>query len=311
MSKEQVTQQVQQDTAAPEAAATAQTYGLPPHVYGPLARMGPGDSESLRALLVNYPGLAQQILAAAVTTNQMGNIAIQRAVDMTRHRAVGAQPGSLGQKDIRPGGEFALEGDAPAPLTQQQIRPGGEFALEGSAPAPLTQPQIRPGGEFALEGSAPAPLTQPQIRPGGEFALEGNAPAAGPLTQQQIRPGGEFALEGNAPAAGPLTQQQIRPGGEFALEGNAPAKAVAPAWVAGAQRYNAAHAELVSEFNEATQGACKGADGELDAQAVARWQAQHGVAADGKVGPHTLSAARHAMAKAGPAGVSATGLASV
>jgi peptidoglycan hydrolase-like protein with peptidoglycan-binding domain len=132
----------------------------------------------------------------------------------------------------------------------------------------------------------------------------------GALTQQQIGPGGEFELEGSAPAARPgvvrpgaLTQQQIGPGGEFELEGSAPAKPAAePAWAAGARRYNEAHVELVSEFNELTQGSCKGAGGQLDPQAVARWQRQHGVDADGKVGPHTLAAARHVQAKAGPAG---------
>ena len=102
---------------------------------------------------------------------------------------------------------------------------------------------------------------------------------------------------------GALTQQQIGPGGEFELEGSAPAKPAAePAWAGGARRYNEAHAEGVSEFNELTQGSCKGADGQLDPQAVARWQRQHGVDGDGKVGPHTLAAARHVQAKAGPSG---------
>ena len=79
------------------------------------------------------------------------------------------------------------------------------------------------------------------------------------------------------------------------------AKAAEPAWVTGARTYNAAHADLVSEFNDATAGSCLDASGQLDPQAVARWQRQHGVDADGKVGPHTLAAARQASAKAGPA----------
>jgi murein L,D-transpeptidase YcbB/YkuD len=83
-----------------------------------------------------------------------------------------------------------------------------------------------------------------------------------------------------------------------------PAAAV-PAWASGAQRYNAAHAEYVSDFNELTNNSCLDASGQLDPQLVARWQREHGVDADGKIGPHTVAAARVAQAKAGPAGTSA------
>ena len=77
--------------------------------------------------------------------------------------------------------------------------------------------------------------------------------------------------------------------------------AAEPAWAAGARKYNDAHAQMVSDFNEATGNSCLDASGQLDPQAVARWQRQHGVEADGKVGPHTVAAARQASAKAGPA----------
>ncbi|HEX8110267.1 MAG TPA: hypothetical protein VF516_21195, partial [Kofleriaceae bacterium] len=74
--------------------------------------------------------------------------------------------------------------------------------------------------------------------------------------------------------------------------------AAEPAWVAGARAYNAAHAELVDEFNELTSDVCRldGA-GKVDPQAVARWQSNHGLAADGKIGPHTVAAARKLKAK--------------
>jgi peptidoglycan hydrolase-like protein with peptidoglycan-binding domain len=310
MSKEQATQQeAQQDGAAPDAVATEQTYGLPPHVYGPLMKMGPADSEALHDLLVLYPGFRQQILSAAVASHHMGNIAIQRAMEMTNRHVV--RPGALTQQQIRPGGEFELEGNTPGPsvvrpgaLTQQQIRPGGEFELEGNTPGPSV---VRPGA-----------LTQQQIRPGGEFELEGNTPGPsvvrpGALTQEQIRPGGEFELEGNTPAKpavvrpGALTQQQIRPGGEFELEGNTPApkSKAEPPWVAGARAYNDAHASLVAEFNDLTGFRCAPDDGLIDPQGVAAWQRQHGLDPDGKVGPHTLAAARQVMAKAGGAGAQA------
>ena len=76
-------------------------------------------------------------------------------------------------------------------------------------------------------------------------------------------------------------------------------KRTRPAWVAGARAYNAAHAHLVDEFNELTNDVCR-LDGEarIDPQAVARWQAAHGVDADGRVGPHTVAAARKTKAQA-------------
>lgn len=74
--------------------------------------------------------------------------------------------------------------------------------------------------------------------------------------------------------------------------------AAEPAWVAGARAYNAAHSELVDEFNELTSDVCRlDGEGKVDPQAVARWQSNHGLAADGKIGPHTVAAARKLKAK--------------
>jgi hypothetical protein len=69
--------------------------------------------------------------------------------------------------------------------------------------------------------------------------------------------------------------------------------AAEPAWVAGARTYNAAHAALVDEFNELTSDVCRlDGEGKVDPQAVARWQSNHGLVSDGKIGPHTVAAAR-------------------
>jgi peptidoglycan hydrolase-like protein with peptidoglycan-binding domain len=267
MSREQVADQAaQQDSASSAVAGAEESYGLPAPVYAQVLKLGPGNVAGLRALLAQYPNFNQGILSVA--SHHMGAAAVRQAM-------------------------------GPGPLTQDQLRPGGEFALEGDTPPrkPLTQEQLRPGGEFALEGgTAPRnPLTQEQLRPGGEFALEGGTAPRNPLTQEQLRPGGEFALEGGTAPRNPLTQEQIRPGGEFALEGDAPAAPAAePAWVAGARKYNEAHAELASNFNSLTGNTCIGADGQLDPQLVSAWQRSHGLDADGKVGPHTVAAARQA-----------------
>ena len=57
-----------------------------------------------------------------------------------------------------------------------------------------------------------------------------------------------------------------------------------------AKKYNAAHPDYVSKFNEATGGSCM-ADGELSVPSVLAFQHAHGVTADGMVGPHTVAAA--------------------
>jgi hypothetical protein len=69
------------------------------------------------------------------------------------------------------------------------------------------------------------------------------------------------------------------------------------AWVAGARAYNAAHPQLVDEFNQLTDDNClMDAARELDPKAVAHWQRAHGIEPDGKVGPQTVATARKAKA---------------
>jgi murein L,D-transpeptidase YcbB/YkuD len=76
-------------------------------------------------------------------------------------------------------------------------------------------------------------------------------------------------------------------------------KEASPAWIAGATAYNAAHPELVAEFNHLTDDMCCDDDTHhLDPQAVASWQGHHGLPADGKVGPHTVAAAKAAKTTA-------------
>lgn len=77
-------------------------------------------------------------------------------------------------------------------------------------------------------------------------------------------------------------------------EDEAPARAGQPkgTWVTRAIQFNRAHADNVASFNAATANACVDpATGELDPQKVARWQADHGVKPDGRIGEHTITAA--------------------
>jgi hypothetical protein len=66
-------------------------------------------------------------------------------------------------------------------------------------------------------------------------------------------------------------------------------------WRSGARAYNGEHAALVEQFNAATNDAC-GSGGEVDPDKVARWQQEHGVAPDGRVGQRTFHAAKRLSA---------------
>lgn len=61
-------------------------------------------------------------------------------------------------------------------------------------------------------------------------------------------------------------------------------------WVVRARGFNAEHADEVARFLAATGGACM-VDGVLDPNAVAQWQARHGVEVDGRIGEGTVDAA--------------------
>jgi hypothetical protein len=131
----------------------------------------------------------------------------------------------------------------------------------------------RPGSEFLDETATP---TTPQ----------GKAGALGP-----VRPGTEYLDE--TPAS--LGQPEA-PSVEAKKE---PESAAAePPWVADARRYNDIQEYLVEEFNELTDYVCLNDDTvKLDPKAVADWQRAHGVTPDGKVGPHTVQAARAVKTK--------------
>lgn len=62
-------------------------------------------------------------------------------------------------------------------------------------------------------------------------------------------------------------------------------------WVVRARAYNANHPDEVQLFNHATGYSCMGANGEIDPNAVANWQAANGVSPDGRVGKETADAA--------------------
>ncbi len=62
-------------------------------------------------------------------------------------------------------------------------------------------------------------------------------------------------------------------------------------WVERARRYNRAQPSNVKAFLDSTGNQCVDEAGELDPQKVARWQKDHGLSPDGRVGDDTVCAA--------------------
>jgi len=274
MSREQLTeQQSQQDTAGPEAAPQ-NTHGLPPALHAQVMRLGPGDAQALRDLLTLYPVFSSGILAVAAP--HVGNAAVQRAIAMVQQNAQGQPTAGAGPASNQ---AFIKDTLADEPTT-------------GKAP-PVNQAFIKDTlADESTTGKAP-PVNQAFIK--DTLADESSTGKAPPVNQAFIKD--TLADESSTGKPPPVNQAFIK---DTLADGDT-RPAAEPAWVAGARTYNDAHADLVAEFNAATAHSCLDASGQLDPQAVARWQRQHGIAADGKVGPHTLAAARQASAKAGPA----------
>jgi hypothetical protein len=103
-----------------------------------------------------------------------------------------------------------------------------------------------------------------------------------------------------APKENPVVAQvaEVVEGPADTAEAAGPTATPEPEWVATARAYNDAHQGESQAFLEATGGACLDANGQVDPQAVKAWQQEHGVHADGKVGPKTAAAAQKAPAPA-------------
>jgi Putative peptidoglycan binding domain len=279
MSREQATDhQAHQDTAAPEAAGEA-THGLPPALHGQVLRLGPGDAQALRDLLTLYPVFSRAILAVAAP--HVGNAAVQRALAMVQQNAHGQPTEGAGANQALI--KDTLQDDAAKPAHAPTV----------GKPPPVTGLIQETLADEPTVGKPP-PVTGLIKETLADEPTVGKPPPVTGLIRETLADG---PAVGKPPPVTGLIQETLA---------DEPAKSAAvPAWVAGARKYNEAHAELVSDFNDATGGSCLDAGGQLDPQAVARWQAKHGLAADGKVGPQTLAAARQASAKAGPAAVAA------
>jgi polyhydroxyalkanoate synthesis regulator phasin len=289
-----------QDAAAQTTGTSEPSIELRPDLKAQILQMNPADAGPLSEMLKLYPNLSGGILLFAAS--HLGNAFVQRAIALANNARPGgpsekAAKGPLSNQEMH---EFL--DDAPAKAQPARAQPGK---------APLSNQEMH---EFLDDGPAKAPpakgpLSNQEMHEFLEDPPANVQPAKGPLSNQEMH---EFLEDGPAkapPAKGPLSNQEMH---EFLEDGPAkaqpvkstaapkPTQAVAePTWVAGARAYNAAHSEWVDEFNELTGHVARlDGEGKVDPQAVARWQSDHGQAADGKIGPHTVAAARKLKAKA-------------
>jgi hypothetical protein len=313
MSKEQLTEQQgqgQQDAATRDAGGNdGFVEGLPAPLHAKVMAVPPGDANALGLLLKEYgpSSFGRQILAVAART--LGNAVVQRAIKIaeTRSRPTVA-PGSQNRADMNEALHDASDppevpGHGPPKATgdHEEMLRGLEGSItEGHGLRPEVRQQVlalRPGDAAGLADLlrmySGTDLEGDILMVAREHL--GHATVAKAVDIKHRRAEGTAGSQGAA----------MHMGGEFdpATAGPGGGERAKPehdaAWFAAARAYNAAHAELVDEFNELTDDNClMDAARELDPQVVAHWQRNHGVPADGKVGPHTVATARKAKAKA-------------
>jgi hypothetical protein len=271
----------QQDAAAQTTELNEETLGLPGPLYAQIVRLTPNDAEALSSMLTTYQRLSGAILQVAA--RRMGNAAVQRAIAIATHAPSASGPGETretGAAEVQPGGR----------LSKDEMRGFLEDSPAKAQPAkgPLSHDEMRGFLEDPPARAQPAKgrLSKDEMRGFLEDPPARTQPAKSPLSQDEMRGFLEDSPAKAIPTAPAAAQS--------------PAHATAePAWVGGARAYNEAHGDLVDEFNELTSDVCRlDGEGKVDPQAVSRWQTHHGLAADGKIGPHTVAAARKLKAKA-------------
>lgn len=223
----------------------------------------PGDHALLAKLLEGHPELRDEIIAEA--TPYVGNETVAKALEIasgTPAAAVAPPQATVEQDD-----EMLL-------LRLVILEPGDHELL---ATFLRSHPRLHDRiVERALE----------QV---GEETVQQALAILSGAGEQQVEP----AQTVEEPEPAPAADVTARPA-ETKVE---------PGWVTRARAYNRAHAALVEEFNALTGYTCVGvieliddvsdAD-QIDPNAVAHWQADHGVPPDGRVGPQTVEAARRA-----------------
>jgi hypothetical protein len=214
------------------------------------------------------------------------------------------------QPDLDAGG---LRGDIYAQLMQLgpadhealaqllQLYPGQQEQILQIAAPRMGNSAVQRALAIVRNAAVGTPSAQGRADVNQFFREENSAPSAGNAAGAMA----DF-WEVNGPPASQTTGQGVAPSqgdadsqaraadamADFA-EVNAEPAAPSSGWEL-ATRYNAAHQHYVDEFNSLTDAMCVGRDGVLDPELVSKWQASHGLVADGMVGPLTVAAAHKA-----------------
>jgi hypothetical protein len=279
------------DEASATQSAPQQGSALAPHIHRALMAIRPGDYAGLALLVRQYPQQRQQILEEAAQS--LGNSTVQRALAFTP--AAGSAPkdgaglqafreenGTVGRppKDDAGLQAFREEDNAPAVGRPPKDDAGLQaFREEDNAPAVGRPPKDDAGLQAFREEDHPVPA-----RFHAPSAADRNAATA--VVRED-----DAAIKHPA-SVDPATAPDPTVTASDPIKTDAAPAPKESAWVIGARTYNSHHAALSTEFNSLTTGSCVNADGELDPNKVAEWQVANGVAPDGRIGPHTIAAAR-------------------
>ena len=259
MTREQVSEQQQDQEHGPQSADDGFVGGVPAHLYNQVVALKPGDAQGLANLLSIFGSTyAPKILEIAAS--RLGNAVVQRAIQLRQGNARDEQLGLLATDE---------------PVGTNQVAQQ-KYHSEGFR-------EVRD----IVESDGGPPVAAPTA-----------TPEAAPTTPQAATPEAK-PPEAVATAATPEVHHL---GGANHATPSEDAKQTAQhsmdADMDGATKYNDAHPALVAEFQELTNDLCcdwdSGSKGALDPTKVARWQVQHGLTGDGKIGPLTVAAARKA-----------------
>lgn len=239
---------------------------LPEDLERRVAALQPGDPQALVTLVRLNPDFIDAILTQAAAT--AGNQTVSTAIDILMAAPATAAPAARGAA-ITP--DYSVEGfDYDASVLTLE---GGDVAGDHVRFITL-YPELR---HKVLNGLA---LAHPELLDEAMERLHRLEQARG-IEDDEKKDTEQAAADAGseAPVEAPATQASAQ---EEA------------AWIVGAKRYNAAHEDQLEEFNRVTQGVCVGQDGVADPKLISDWQAAHGLQPDGRVGPKTVEAARHA-----------------
>jgi hypothetical protein len=287
MSREQLTEQTQGNATADYAAREGDVDGLPPHLYGLVMKVRPGDAAALATLLKQNLPYSERILAAA--SPHVGLSTIKQAQAMMPANTVGAG-GSLGA--VRPGGEYDLD-DTPvrARYTGNEgqhdeelmgLEDGFSQALPEDVVARLTA--MSSGDAKALGGllaQYPERFDAIVMRARGLHGVDMVSAAIDVYNNLRANPESATGNDQGGTDTGGARQATAKQDDE---------------WASGARAYNARHTQWVSKFIDIMKDpSFVGDDGQLDPHKVAAFQGAQGIANDGRVGPQTVAAAQKHM----------------